>query len=121
MTIDNPTTQISGIACGFSTVPEEGLHPEVWQQALEENPLKQTPPQVVTIPEEILALVERRRQARQAKDWATADASREQLIALGWMIRGPLRNSKYRPAHNLSALSNVSVMRAVAPQITSPS
>ncbi len=77
--------------------PEDELPPEVWQQALKENLPEQTPSQVVTIPEEILALVERRQQARQAKDWATADALREQLATLGWMVRDTPQGPEISP------------------------
>lgn len=49
------------------------------------------------IPEEILALVERRRQARQTEDWATADALREQLSALGWMVCDTPQELKISP------------------------
>ncbi len=37
-----------------------------------------------SIPEEIQALAERRWQAKQARDWATADALRDELAAAGW-------------------------------------
>ncbi|MCQ2416486.1 MAG: cysteine--tRNA ligase [Oscillospiraceae bacterium] len=39
------------------------------------------------IPEEVLALVEERRNARKEKDFARADAIRDQITALGWTIR----------------------------------
>ena len=39
------------------------------------------------IPAEVLALVEERREARKAKDFAKADALRDQISALGWEIR----------------------------------
>ena len=39
------------------------------------------------IPAEVLALVEQRKEARQAKDFAKADAIRDQIAALGWQIR----------------------------------
>ena len=39
------------------------------------------------IPAEVLALVEQRKEARKAKDFALADALRDQIAALGWQIR----------------------------------
>ena len=42
---------------------------------------------VCVIPAEVLALVEARKEARQAKDFAKADALRDEIAALGWEIR----------------------------------
>ena len=39
------------------------------------------------IPAEVLALVEQRKEARKTKDFARADALRDQITALGWQIR----------------------------------
>ena len=39
------------------------------------------------IPAEVLALVEARKAARQAKDFAKADALRDEIAALGWELR----------------------------------
>lgn len=39
------------------------------------------------IPAEVLALVEQRKEARKAKDFAQADALRDKITALGWQIR----------------------------------
>ena len=39
------------------------------------------------IPAEVLALVEARKEARKAKDFAKADALRDEIAALGWEIR----------------------------------
>ena len=39
------------------------------------------------IPQEVLQLVEARKAARQAKDFAKADAIRDEITALGWEIR----------------------------------
>ncbi len=38
-------------------------------------------------PAEVVALAQRRDEARAAKDWATADALRDELAALGWEVR----------------------------------
>ena len=39
------------------------------------------------IPAEVLELVEQRKEARKAKNFAKADAIRDQIAALGWQIR----------------------------------
>ena len=38
------------------------------------------------VPAEVTALVEQRAAAKKAKDWATADALRAQITALGWVV-----------------------------------
>jgi cysteinyl-tRNA synthetase len=44
------------------------------------------------------ALVERRDQARQAKDWAAADAARDELVAAGWVVEDTPDGTKVRRA-----------------------
>lgn len=44
-------------------------------------------PKTETIPEEVLALVEQRNQARQNKDWAKADELRDQISGKGYDIK----------------------------------
>ncbi len=39
------------------------------------------------VPEEIRELAERRWAARQAKDWGTSDAMRDELASLGWAVK----------------------------------
>ena len=36
---------------------------------------------------EVTALVEKRAAAKKAKDWATADAIRAELTAMGWAVK----------------------------------
>ncbi len=38
------------------------------------------------VPDEVAALARRRDEARAAKDWATADALRDELVAAGWSV-----------------------------------
>ena len=38
------------------------------------------------VPEDILALVQKRADAKKAKDFASADAIRAELKALGWVV-----------------------------------
>ncbi|RMF42980.1 MAG: cysteinyl-tRNA synthetase [Anaerolineae bacterium] len=73
-------------ALGTFTPSEGGIPPEIWQQALEVHRQTQAP-QVDTPPEDVLALVEARQTARAQRDWATADALREKIAALGWEVR----------------------------------
>ncbi len=47
----------------------------------------------ITVPSEVLALVERRQEARAAKDWAESDRLREAIAALGWNVK----DTKERP------------------------
>ena len=39
------------------------------------------------VPPEVNALLERRQAARTAKDWAQSDALRDEIAALGWMVK----------------------------------
>jgi cysteinyl-tRNA synthetase len=39
------------------------------------------------VPDEIADLAERRWQAKNAKDWPTADSLRKELESLGWLIK----------------------------------
>ncbi len=41
----------------------------------------------VTIPPEVQALMERRQAARVAKEWKQSDALRDEIAALGWMVK----------------------------------
>ena len=44
-------------------------------------------PDSVTIPVEVLTLVEERQAARVGKDWAGSDRIRDQIAALGWQVK----------------------------------
>ena len=48
------------------------------------------------IPEDIKALVEQRAQARKAKDFAKADALRDEITAKGWVIEETRQGTKVR-------------------------
>ncbi len=45
-------------------------------------------------PEEAVALANARTQARQAKDWAQADALRDKLTAMGWLVEDTAQGPK---------------------------
>jgi cysteinyl-tRNA synthetase len=48
------------------------------------------------VPDEVAALVRRRDEARGARDWAAADAAREQLVAAGWVVEDTPGGTKVR-------------------------
>jgi len=65
-----------------------GLLPAVWKTALEmEEMLKQQSSRSTSIPKQVVNLAERRQKARNRGDWETADELREQIIALGWIVK----------------------------------
>ncbi len=47
------------------------------------------------IPAEVLELVERRQQARAAKDWTGSDRLRDEIAALGWMVKDTKEGPKF--------------------------
>jgi len=49
------------------------------------------------VPEEVLELVRRRHEARKAKDYATADAIREQVRKLGYLIEDTPKGPRVKP------------------------
>ena len=64
--------------------PETVVPPNVWsrvQMVAEKNDIPVSPPPAV------LALVEERSQARERRDWATADRLREKIATAGWRIK----------------------------------
>jgi cysteinyl-tRNA synthetase len=50
-----------------------------------------------TAPAEVLALVEKRQQARAAKDWAGSDRLRDEIAALGWNVKDTKDGPKLSP------------------------
>ena len=66
--------------------PTDGIPAEVWEAA--QNTAVQTGTEADPVPpDEVLALMERRQQARARKDWAASDALRDQIAALGWQVQ----------------------------------
>jgi cysteinyl-tRNA synthetase len=49
-------------------------------------------------PEEVAALVRRRDEARAARDWAAADAARDELVAAGWLVEDTPAGTRVRRA-----------------------
>lgn len=62
----------------------KGLPEEIWDHALsvQEVSAKKLEP-----PEEILKLIEARQNARENRDWATADELRAKIMELGWVVQ----------------------------------
>src|SRR5690606_5507289 len=48
------------------------------------------------VPDEIAALARRRDEARAAKDWTTADALRDELVAAGWTVEDSVAGTQVR-------------------------
>lgn len=51
-------------------------------------------PDAVEVPDEVVALAEKRSQARASKDWAGSDAIRKQIEALGWQVKDTKEGQK---------------------------
>ncbi len=63
--------------------PETGIPPEVWERVQAARKEVEPAPEP---PLEVIALVEEREAARSRRDWAAADALREEIKALGWQV-----------------------------------
>lgn len=64
--------------------PGSGIPAAIWQQVVEAA-AAETP--AVKPPLEVLELASRRQQARERRDWAAADALRNEIEALGWLVQ----------------------------------
>ncbi|HSI98976.1 MAG TPA: glycosyltransferase [Patescibacteria group bacterium] len=51
----------------------------------------------VPMPDAVRRLIDERRTAREARDWARADALRDELAALGWEVQDGAKGSTARP------------------------
>jgi cyanophycinase-like exopeptidase len=60
---------------------EKDIPPEVWEMVCNAPPLENSPS------EEVIALAEKRLQARANKHWEESDQLRTQIAALGWMVQ----------------------------------
>jgi cysteinyl-tRNA synthetase len=54
-------------------------------------------PEAAAVPGEVLALVEKRQQVRAAKDWKTSDQLRDEIAALGWIVKDTKDGPKLSP------------------------
>lgn len=71
---------------GTCTPPEpidKGIRPEVWQMVLDAANANRDE----TPPEEVLSLLEQRRQVRADKNFAESDRLRDEISALGWVVK----------------------------------
>jgi hypothetical protein len=72
---------------------------EVWELSAPAEP----PASAASPSPEVLALVEARRQARGARDWARADALRGELAVLGWAVRDTPDGMQLDPIDSLGS------------------
>jgi len=54
-------------------------------------------PEGIVIPAEVTALVERREEARAAKDWPSSDRLRDEIAAVGWVVKDTKEGPKLTP------------------------
>jgi cysteinyl-tRNA synthetase len=55
------------------------------------------------IPESVQILLTRRAEARALKEWKLSDTLRDEILALGWMVKDTKDGQKLSPAPRLSA------------------
>ncbi|MEK6754128.1 MAG: cysteinyl-tRNA synthetase [Chloroflexota bacterium] len=69
--------------CTRPEPPDKGIPPEVWKMALDANNATddETPPQ------EVLYLLEQRKQVRADKNFTESDRLRDEISALGWTVK----------------------------------
>jgi len=60
---------------------ENGIRPEVWEMIRAANIEAETPP------DEVLSLLDRRKQVRANKDFAESDRLRDEISSLGWTVQ----------------------------------
>jgi cysteinyl-tRNA synthetase len=60
---------------------EKNIRPEVWDMVCKAPPLEDVPP------EEVIALADKRQQARMNKQWNDSDQLRNDIAARGWMVQ----------------------------------
>jgi len=61
---------------------ELGIRPEAWDMVVNAPPLEEDKPS-----NEVLILLDQRREARLNKQWAESDRIRDQIAALGWTVQ----------------------------------
>jgi hypothetical protein len=78
-------------------MPENGIPSVVWQQALAHAQMDENQPTPRIIPDQVLAYVKERQQARERKDWSLADKLREEIEALGWRVVDTPEGPRIKP------------------------
>jgi hypothetical protein len=67
--------------CAMPVSLESGIRPEVWQMVSNISANEERPS------DEVLSLLEQRKQVRANKDFAESDRLRDQIAALGWVVQ----------------------------------
>ncbi|MBC7232875.1 MAG: cysteinyl-tRNA synthetase [Chloroflexi bacterium] len=80
--------------------PEEGIPAEVWEWVQRALQVGQRAEGRQPSPE-VLVLVQEREVARSRRDWATADALRERIAAMGWEVRDTPKGPELVPIGRL--------------------
>ncbi|MBN1977314.1 MAG: cysteinyl-tRNA synthetase [Anaerolineae bacterium] len=75
---------------------KEGLPAEVVEAVLAEERVEKTPPSAETPPPEVASIIRKREAARQAEDWTQADALREELARIGYLIEDTSQGPRWR-------------------------
>ena len=68
--------------CATPEPIEKGIRPEVWEMVLNATKSNDEAP-----PEEVLSLLEQRKQVRADKNFAESDRLRDAITALGWTVK----------------------------------
>lgn len=72
---------------------------DMWQQALDAQAARaQREAAELVPPDSVVALAEQRTAARAARDWATSDALRDEIAALGWQVKDTPDGIELEPA-----------------------
>ena len=75
-----------------------GIPIPVWQAALQADAERKAAAHLEEEPSpKVVSLAQARQQARANQDWSTADALREQMLALGWQIKDTPGGSQLFP------------------------
>jgi len=69
---------------GLTEAPLDDIRPDGWELLRQAQAPVQTEDQP---PAEVLALAEKRLQARNVKDWGLADSLRQQIQSAGWLVK----------------------------------
>ncbi len=85
--------------CCPLTVPEPGdnVPQAVWAEVLQASQAARSAP--AGPPVEVLELLEQRQQARASKDFAASDRLRQQIAALGWVVKDTKEGQQLESAH----------------------
>jgi hypothetical protein len=80
----------------------EEIPAAIWEEAVrraEAEAQAQAEPASVTVTQGVRDLVQQREDARKQRNWAAADALRDQIAALGWQVRDTVDGPKVEPSN----------------------